>query len=55
MDLMAKIDAGLSWRRFWVLLGNLGPNSVVVNTLAYSGEESEPLEGEQVADFLRGW
>jgi len=52
LDILAEIKSGMSWRRFLVLLGNLGPQSVLVNI---SQQKDEVFEGKQADDFLKSW
>lgn len=55
MDLMQEIKSGLSWRRFTNLLGNLGPNSVLVNVLS-TDSGNETLESQdEIESFLEGF
>jgi len=51
IDLMRSIDKGMTWRRFTVLLSNLGPQSVFVNMQ----KQDKPLEGEDAAQALEQW
>ena len=53
MNLVRSLDQGLSWRRFLVLLGHLGPNSVTTYTLANTEDTIE--DEDKAADFLEGW
>jgi len=52
INLVDRVD-DMTWRRFVTLLGNLGPNSVLINHLA--NIENEPLEGEKAAKALEQW
>ncbi len=45
----------LTWRRFGVLLGCLGPNSVMVNRQSTEDSKPDRIEGEEVDNFLQGW
>ena len=53
MNLMAALP-GMNWRRFFVLLKGLGPNSVFV--LLNSGKDGEKAPGKkQAIKALAGW
>jgi len=53
INLNKAITEGMTWRRFIVLLGNFGPNSITINVLA--DKEDQPLEGEDAAVALEQW
>lgn len=53
VNLIGALKDGLTWRRFLVLLGHLGPNSVTTYTLANTEDTIE--DEERAADFLEGW
>jgi len=53
INLNKAIAEGMTWRRFIVLLGNFGPNSITINVLA--DREDQPLEGEDAAVALEQW
>ena len=50
-------ERSLSWRRFVVLLANLGPNSALAYSLSDGGEnQNETLETQEETDnFLEGY
>ena len=50
-------ERSLSWRRFVVLLANLGPNSALAYSLSDGGEDqNETLESEdEIDNFLEGY
>ncbi len=51
IHLLKAIKDGLTWRRFQVLLGNLGPYSLLANV-----EEEDVIEDEERAEsFLENW
>lgn len=49
MNLMAELEAGISWRRLQALLCGLGPNSAFVNHAA-AKEEARAKGGEIIED-----
>ncbi len=54
MNLIKQLNQGLTWRRFLVLLGHLGPNSVTAFSL--SGPSEDVIEDEEQAnEFIKGW
>jgi len=56
MNLMKEIENGISWRRFTTLLGNLGPNSALVNILSTDDGGNETLESQsEIESFLEGF
>lgn len=54
MDLIEQLDQGLSWRRFLVLLGHFGPDSVTVFSLS-SPSEDVIKDEKQADEFIKGW
>ena len=53
INLIDALNNGLTWRRFLVLLGHLGPNSVTTYTIANKKDTIE--DEDRAADFLEGW
>lgn len=55
MNLMEEIEQGLSWRRFLVLLGHFGRNSITALSLSGSDSDSVIEDEDKAEDFLKGW